>query len=68
MQGVTLKTEADGRMFPVTDNSQTVIDALEGAASRARVAVRTNVRVETVGERLHACASQSLHTKLQGRL
>lgn len=31
-EGVTLKTEADGRMFPITDDSQTVIDAL-GPAS-----------------------------------
>ena len=27
-EGVVLKTEADGRMFPVTDDSQTIIDAL----------------------------------------
>ncbi len=27
-QGVMLKTEEDGRMFPVTDSSQTVIDSL----------------------------------------
>ncbi|HMH21261.1 MAG TPA: NAD(P)/FAD-dependent oxidoreductase, partial [Puia sp.] len=27
-RGVELKTEADGRMFPVTDSSQTVIDCL----------------------------------------
>lgn len=27
-QGVQLKTEADGRMFPVTDSSQTIIDCL----------------------------------------
>jgi predicted Rossmann fold flavoprotein len=24
--GVTLKTEADGRMFPITDSSETIID------------------------------------------
>lgn len=29
-RGVTLKTEGDGRMFPVTDDSQTIIDCLEG--------------------------------------
>jgi predicted Rossmann fold flavoprotein len=28
--GVELKTENDGRMFPVTDNSQTIIDCLMG--------------------------------------
>src|SRR5215469_10238848 len=27
-RGVELKTEADGRMFPVTDSSQTIIDCL----------------------------------------
>lgn len=30
-RGVRLKTEGDGRMFPVTDDSQTIIDCLEGA-------------------------------------
>lgn len=29
-RGVSLKTEGDGRMFPVTDDSQTIIDCLEG--------------------------------------
>ena len=32
-RGVTLKTEADGRMCPVTDDSQTIIDCLQGAAN-----------------------------------
>lgn len=27
-KGVTLKTEEDGRMFPISDNSQTIIDCL----------------------------------------
>lgn len=31
LRGVALKTEADGRMFPTSDDSQTVIDCLEGA-------------------------------------
>ncbi len=61
MQGVALKTEADGRMFPVTDDSQTIIDALGAAADRARVTVRTNVRVEAVGEGL---AEHDLQTDL----
>lgn len=36
-RGVQLKTEADGRMFPVTDNSQTIADCLLEAARRERV-------------------------------
>jgi len=34
-RGVALKTEADGRMFPVTDDSATVVDCLTRAASKA---------------------------------
>ena len=43
--GVELKTEADGRMFPVTDKSQTVIDALTDAADAAGVKVQTRCAV-----------------------
>ena len=45
-EGVALKTEADGRMFPTTDDSQTIVDALEGAAKRAGVQVRLQTRVD----------------------
>ncbi len=45
-RGVPLKTEADGRMFPVTDSSQTIVDCLEAAAAKAgvRVVLRTGIR------------------------
>jgi predicted Rossmann fold flavoprotein len=36
-RSVPLKTEADGRMFPVTDNSQTIIDCLVDAATAGGV-------------------------------
>ena len=38
-RGVALKIEPDGRMFPVTDNSQTIIDCLRGAAEQAGVSL-----------------------------
>ena len=44
--GVKLKTESDGRMFPVTDSSQTIIDCLLGAARRAGVKLLTHCGVE----------------------
>ena len=47
-QGVTLKTEADGRMFPDTDDSQTIIDCLTGAARQAGVTVRTSNGVQSI--------------------
>lgn len=40
-RGVELKTEADGRMFPVTDQSSTIVDCLITAADRAKVKVET---------------------------
>jgi len=51
-RGVELKTEADGRMFPVTDDSATIVDALVQAAAKAGVEVRTSLgvrKVEAVG-------------------
>jgi predicted flavoprotein YhiN len=50
-RGVKLKTEADGRMFPVTDSSQTIIDCLINAANEAGVKLRTNCGVEGVIKR-----------------
>lgn len=47
-RGVRLKTEADGRVFPVTDSSQTVIDCLMHAASAAGVELSTRSGVETI--------------------
>lgn len=47
-RGVQLKTESDGRMFPTTDNSQTIIDTITTAAVRAGVEVRIKEKVESV--------------------
>ena len=46
--GVKLKTEGDGRMFPVSDSSQTIIDCLMNAAKAAGVKLRLNAGVESV--------------------
>ncbi|MDI1250218.1 MAG: NAD(P)/FAD-dependent oxidoreductase, partial [Lacunisphaera sp.] len=53
-RGVELKTEADGRMFPVTDDSQTVVDCLQEAARKAGVVVKTNCGVKQVEGRAPA--------------
>jgi predicted Rossmann fold flavoprotein len=47
-RGVKLKTEEDGRMFPVTDSSQTIIDCLVYATKRAGVKLVTGRGVEEV--------------------
>ncbi len=46
--GVPLKTEADGRMFPITNNSETVVKCLMDAASSSGVELRTGVSVISV--------------------
>ncbi|HEV7347282.1 NAD(P)/FAD-dependent oxidoreductase [Telluribacter sp.] len=48
-RGVRLKTEADGRMFPVTDSSETIIDCLVRSAQRAGVQVLTGTGVKSFG-------------------
>ncbi len=67
--GVELKTEEDGRMFPVTDDSRTVIDCLTRVARNLSVKWRTHCGVATVevlanggfvieteaGEKIQAC-------------
>jgi predicted Rossmann fold flavoprotein len=45
-RNVELKTEDDGRMFPISNNSQTIIDCLEGEAERLNVKILRGYRVE----------------------
>jgi predicted Rossmann fold flavoprotein len=50
-RGVRLKTEADGRVFPVTDSSQTIVDCLGRAARDAGVCLRSNSGVGRIRRR-----------------
>ena len=50
-RGVKLKVESDGRMFPTTDSSRTVIDCLLREARAAGVKLFTNRGVERVRQR-----------------
>jgi len=49
--GVKLKTEADGRMFPVTDSSEIITNCLLHSARAANVKLRLNCGVEHVVRR-----------------
>jgi len=42
--GVRLKTEEDGRMFPVTDRSQTIIDCFMNAMRNSRIQLMLSTR------------------------
>ena len=47
-RGVKLKAEEDGRMFPTTDDSQTIIDCLMSDARKYGVKIRTKTKVDAV--------------------
>jgi predicted Rossmann fold flavoprotein len=47
-KGVALKTEPDGRMFPVSDSSQTIMDALQNAAQQAEVRLELRTEVQKI--------------------
>ncbi len=47
-RGVMLKTEADGRMFPATDNAQTIIDCLQQEMARQGVMVQYHKTVRHI--------------------
>ena len=47
-RGVKLRTEGDGRVFPVSDTSATIIDCLLATADAAGVRLRTNCGVAAI--------------------
>lgn len=57
--GVELKIEEDGRMFPVTDSSQTIIDCFLAAAKKYNIHILT---VQSIQSLYHADAG---HWKVQ---
>ncbi|TVP80268.1 MAG: NAD(P)/FAD-dependent oxidoreductase [Puniceicoccaceae bacterium] len=46
-RGVPIKSEPDGRMFPTTDDSQTIIDCFQAAARAAGVQLRKECGLKT---------------------
>ena len=47
-RNVPLKTESDGRMFPTTDNSETIINCLLKEADKYGVEIRMNSGVQSI--------------------
>lgn len=46
--GVKLKTEDDGRMFPITDDSQTIVDCFIRSASQLGIKLEVDLPVEAI--------------------
>ncbi|MBK9329394.1 MAG: NAD(P)/FAD-dependent oxidoreductase [Sphingobacteriales bacterium] len=47
-RGVSLKTEEDGRIFPITDNSQTIVDCLLEQAKKSGIRIIRQAKVTTI--------------------
>lgn len=47
-RGVKLKTEADGRMFPVTNTSETIVNCLLHEAEKSGVRLKLNVEIAEI--------------------
>lgn len=47
-RNVKLKTEADGRIFPITDNSQTIVDCLINEAIKFNIEIKTKFSVQSI--------------------
>ena len=52
-QGCPLKTERGNRVFPVSDKSQSVLEALKGAAAKTGVTIRTGRVMEVLTDDGH---------------
>ena len=50
-RGVKLKTEEDNRMFPVTDNSQTIIDCLMREADKLGVVIKRGAFISAISKK-----------------
>lgn len=62
-RGVPTKIEEDGRMFPTTDKSQTIIDCLQDSARKAGVKVLMQQRVHQLEPPAEGRAHWLVHTK-----
>jgi predicted Rossmann fold flavoprotein len=62
-RGVPLKIEDDGRMFPMSDSSQSIIDCLMKAVSTKNIQVQTSQRVDSILAPSDTENLWSLHTE-----
>lgn len=64
-RGVELKAEADGRMFPVTDDSETIVRCLLDEATRHGVSVRLSQDVQALDRAGEKWVVQTTREKLE---
>jgi len=65
-RGVKLKTEPDGRMFPVTDRSETIADCLVNVAEKAGVKIKLNSGISKIRVRRTESGERTERTSPEG--
>ncbi len=60
-QGVVLKTEADGRMFPYSDNSQTIVDCFLNLAQQYGIKIKTQCEVIEIQKKADGLIVKSIN-------
>jgi predicted Rossmann fold flavoprotein len=63
-RGVQLKTEADGRMFPITDDSQTIINCLLKEADKYKVEIIMQSEVKSLESGVDGFVLQTSNSRL----
>ncbi len=66
-RGIALKIEEDGRMFPVTDNSQTIIDCFLSEIERLGIEVLLNHSVQEVSQEDEIWKVETTQGSFQGK-
>lgn len=62
-RGVRLKAESDGRIFPITNSSETIIDCLMTEAKKIGVEIFLRQRIEKIENGFVIHANQMFHAK-----
>lgn len=60
-RGVRLKTEGDGRMFPVSDSSNTIINCFLEEAERLGIHIKTRTKLESIKKKSTGFELTPLH-------
>ncbi len=63
-RGVSIKTEQDGRMFPTSNTSQTIIDCLLCEANHSGVAILMNAgvkKIDLIADKFHLSLADGRH-------
>lgn len=67
-RGVVLKTEADGRMFPITDLSDTIIQCFLSEAKKLNIEILLNRRIEGIEKNEEGfCLHVKEHNKIKAK-